>query len=1021
MFTALALISSFSLSCAGTPPPPPKPVAKVLEVAPPPPPPPPLAPSRWVHAGGATVLGPKLEAGTLVLVGGRRALVAKDGTVKNESVTSPEPLEEIIEVPLAAGGKRLVARGTRGLYRLEDPLGALIPLASSEQDIRGMGAYAGHVVLWIYGADVPRFVDVETGRLKTMTTLPPLPMRSVAFRDAKEGAAIFEGVGLATTTDGGASWKRVSDEVGGDAMRVSEVELREGSLRAFIYDDGRDAPVDVVQARLGRIADQAPPAEGAPLERWVRATHRDPLAAAAATGVLLPGGNALVASHGMLARVDTTTGLVTSTTEFARGLGVGACTMGRAGADAWVACAVTTDTNSDFYDPFGVMRVSLDGKELKADKPSLVRNGEVELRTSMSGGVMLLGPCTSDDEGDVCARQPDGRWLTMRGEVDLFPRGAGPLSDGRVAFVRNMWEGDMPQEARSDDGEEAPDEAAEGAEGEGQPRGEGADEADIPDNLRVYVAALSEGNKEERLATLSFRTSGELRVQSAIEEDAEHALHFVLADDEGVYAVVAPVGGPARVPQRLEGATAARIRGGRGIAVGEENISASTDGGRTWQSLPLPERVRSSLSDVSSLLDDPAVFGASEVGVMLDKNLRLGWGAAEASEDKPAATFGVTIPPSVTSQSPLPEKFLSCTSEASLPGTPPLQNSSGVATLLGKKGAPAKGTRRAASTAPMGRNGLLDVVALFEEEGSDKPGSEPTKWTLSWHDAAELGGKPRSWSGAPPKGVGFGTQLRWAAGSGSRALFTLRVGSKNLLVRTKGAGIETAEVGYDLMPSSEIVFGAEKGEPIVWLRDTSLIVWVSGEKPRIIGHVSSRSGRLIGEPTKDGVPVLIGSYDWSAMRYFAIPAFDKKATVPFVAPAPTLEGWTMVPNIRQTISKLPICATKPKPGPRFFVMRGFGRATMDNATGSLASALYDVRLSGMDACVAQVSTLFTADRSGSKAPPPPPAKGAKPATPKGPIAFVRADFLGKRAEGGERGMPGKDMVRKMVCGLEEKK
>jgi hypothetical protein len=582
-----------------------------------------------------------------------------------------------------------------------------------------------------------------------------------------------------------------------------------------------------------------------------------------------------------------------------------------------------------------------------------------------------------------------------------------------------MWEGDVPEADRTDEAEEPTEEEAEITH---HGRNDEGEEAEVPEKLRVYVAALAEGGKEERIATLAFRPSGELRVQSPIEEDADHALHFVVADDEGIYAVVQPAGGPARVPARLEGASSARIRGGRGIAIGEESISASTDGGKTWSSVPLPENVRSSLGDVSGLLDDPNVFGSSEVGVMLDRNVRLGWGASEAAADAPAPLFDQTIPPAASSSSSGPERALSCTGEASIQGTPPLTSSSSIATLLGKKGAAPKGTRRATSTAPTGRNGLLDVVAFFEEEGSDKPGSEPSKWTLSWHDATELGGKPRSWSGAPPKGAGWGAQLRWAAGSGARALFTLRVGTKNLLVRTKGAGIETAEVGFDLMPSGDVVFGADKGEPIVWLRDTALVAWVSGEAPRIIGHVTSRSSRLLGEPTKDGVPVLLSSYDWSAMRIFPIPALDKKATSPQAPPSPTLEGWTMVPNVRQTVMRLPVCAAKPKAGARFIVPRGYGRAMVDGANGSLAAALYDVRLSGMDACVAQLSTLFTPDRTPTRPAPPPPVKGAKPPpAPKGPITFVRADFLAKRAEGGERGMPGKDAVRKVVCALEERK
>ncbi|MDC3962224.1 hypothetical protein [Polyangium jinanense] len=1021
----VALAALAAAACSSTPPPPPKPIAKPtppLMVAAPAP----LPPSRWASAGGATEVGPKLDAGMLVLVGGRRAIVGKDGSVKAETAPSPEPLEEVVEVPMPNGGRRLVARGHRGIYRLDDPLGAPKPLAQSEQDIRGIGAYMGLVAVWTFGADMPRFVDVETGRLKPVTTLPPLPLRSVAFRDAKEGAGLFDGVGLAVTADGGATWKRVTEDVKGDALRVFELAVRDGMIRAFVYDEGRDAPIDVAQARLGRLADHTPKDDDPALVKWIRATHRDPLAAAAASGVFLPDGSAIVASHGMVARVDTKTGMVTAAAEFARGDGLGACGMSRAGKNAWMACSLSEDMGGDRYDPFGVMRVSLEGSSLKPERPALIRSGEAELRTSPSGGVLLLGPCSSDDDGEVCARQPDGRWLTMRGEIDLFPRGAGPLSDGRIAFVRNLWEGDVPESERRDDEEAAREEEEEESEGSREGEGEGDHEdKPVPEHKRVYVAALGEGGKEERIATLDFRPIGELRVISAIEEDDEHTLSFVMADDDGVYAVSQPTGSgkEARKPHRIQGASSARIRGGRGIAVGDDAISASSDGGRTWQSVPLPESVRASLSDVTGLLDDPTVFSTSEVGMMLDRHVRIGWGTEEPREDRAEAPFDVTIPRAETSYGAGAERVLACNTEGPVQATAPLTSSSFIVQLLGKKGAPPKGTRRAQRAAPTARNGLMDVIALLEEEGPDKPGSEPAKWTLSWHDAAELGGKVRSWSGPPPKGTGWGTELRAAAGSGARALFTLRVGSsKNVLVRTKaGGGVETAEVGFDLLPSNEVVFGADKGEPIAWMRDTALVVWISGEAPRIIGHVAARSSRTLGEPTKDGVPVLLSSYDWSAMRVFPIPPPEKKGAPAPLPLAPTLEGWATVPNIRNQIGKLAPCAAKPKAGVRFFVTRGYARALVDGANGSLASALYDVRLAGNDACIAQVSTLYAPDRASVRPPPPPTTgKGAVPAK-KGPITFVRADFLGKKAEGGDRGLPAKDQVFKLSCTLEDRK
>src|SRR5262245_5748473 len=41
--------------------------------------------ARWVPSGGATLVGPGVPGGALVLLGGRRALVAADGSVKAET------------------------------------------------------------------------------------------------------------------------------------------------------------------------------------------------------------------------------------------------------------------------------------------------------------------------------------------------------------------------------------------------------------------------------------------------------------------------------------------------------------------------------------------------------------------------------------------------------------------------------------------------------------------------------------------------------------------------------------------------------------------------------------------------------------------------------------------------------------------------------------------------------------------------------------------------------------------------
>ncbi len=966
-----------------------------------------------MQVSGATAMGPQVDGGTLVLVGGRRLLLATDGSTKAETAPSPEPLQQVVVVPVANGGKRIIARGNTGLFRLDDPLGTPKPLAQSESDLRLIAAYPGLIVVWTYGSDSPRFVDVETGKFKLVPTLPSLPIRAVAFRDDKEGAAIFEGVGVAVTNDGGATWKRVTEDVNGDALRLQGVKVHDGKLFGFVYEDGLRSPIDVAQARLGRAED--PPAEtNAPaLIRWIRATGTDPIAAAASSGVEVGEHAALVAGNGLIARVDLKSGAITALEEFAKDVNSTPCSFQRAGSWGWLACPVSEQPNSDIYDPFAIMRVSLDGTNIKPERPAIIRSGETELRTSPSGGVMVLGPCSPEAEGELCIRQPDGRWLTVSPEIEVSTRAAGPLSDGRVAFLRNMWPGDKPEPTdgagAADEEDEVRDDAEIAEDPEGRP-----DEREVPDGKRLYIASFGEGHKETRIATIAWRPHGDIRIQSNIQEDADHNLHLIVADDDGVYAIVQPVDKEARIPQRIEGMMEARLRGSRGIAVGNDGIRATTDGGRTWTGVPLPVRTRDALGSIDSYVTDPTTFGVSEVGMLLATSVRLGWGNTDNFDEPPMPVFDSTL--LNISRPATPEKLLTCTVDAGIQGTPALAGTAMIDALFAKKQALPKGTRRSFTVSSSNRDGVMGTMARFGEEGQDKPGSLPTKWTIEWFDPGEIGGKPRTWSTTPPKNTPWGAQIRFVQGVGARALFTVRVAGKSMLVRTKpSGGAEMLEVASDLLPTNDVVFGSDKGEPIAWLRDNSLIVWLAGEAPRVIGYVSYRSSRVLGEPTKDGVPVLIGAQDWSAMRIFPIPAAPKKGPAPTPL-APTLEGWSSVPNLSSHVGRLGVCPSKPKGAIHFPISRSYGRGVIDSGLGSLGNIRYEVYLNGLDACVAQMAAIYGPDRSSPR---------AVPATPNAPkkaaITFVRADFAAKRAEGGTRGLPAKDVMHKLTCTLEERK
>jgi hypothetical protein len=157
--------------------------------------------------GGVTMIGPPVQGGTLVLVGGRRAIVAPDGSVREETAPSPQPLLGVVEVP-TGHGPRLVALSRSAIFRLDDPLGEPKLLAVLDRDTNGerLDAGSGYAAVWKEGMwRAASFVDVETGQ---PTLGPPGPLVSaMAFRTTSEGAAIFAPSGLAVARDGGATWR----------------------------------------------------------------------------------------------------------------------------------------------------------------------------------------------------------------------------------------------------------------------------------------------------------------------------------------------------------------------------------------------------------------------------------------------------------------------------------------------------------------------------------------------------------------------------------------------------------------------------------------------------------------------------------------------------------------------------------------------------------------------------------------------------------------------------------------------
>ena len=551
---AVALLLLPALTCS------PDPRLAARDAAAPSAPAAPPSPSRRAllphHPGPPSSVGPRWAGGTLLVLSGRRALVAADGAITDEEVSLPGLVHELREVVDRQGAARVVGQGWGQIFLLDarDPLGKARVRVDLGEGMGLLGAMPG--VLVVGGeAGPPLFVDLETGAPSARPPLPELPLHAVAFRSASEGAAVFGEAGLAVSADGGRSFRLVT----GDTRAVVSVVLRGGDLVALTggEEPPMEATIDVAHASLGALHPPEPPSEPATV-RWVRRTRTDPLAEAIDKGVLLPGGGAVVAAPGLLARVDAASGAVAELVEIGPAparFGY-RCRVDRAGGALWASCQSERR--------WSLFQIHAEGA-LRADPPvaeSTAPGNQVRLVTGTGGGALWTAPCAPQAEKTWCVRQPDGRWQSVavpfRGQDS-----AGPLADGRVAFL-----------------------------------------GDDPETLRVEAVGPDGATAELAIVRRQGECTERLRPSGSVEEDEEGLLHFMVDSPCGTLAVAQRAGGPTTQVGAVL-ANRVRLRHGRGWAVHAGAAAWSRDWGLTWGSLPVP----ADAGDVAESFGPPLLAG----------------------------------------------------------------------------------------------------------------------------------------------------------------------------------------------------------------------------------------------------------------------------------------------------------------------------------------------------------------------------------------------------------------------------
>jgi hypothetical protein len=853
-----------------------------------------------------TSVGPRVEAGTLVVVGGRIALLAKDGTLRWNVASLPAGVSQVIEVATSAG-PRLFARAGAGIYRI-DEVGAPVPLAQVEGGEYGLriGSGPGLVAFWSgsalerpldSGASTAtgvRFLDPESGdEVDTPAPFVQQPVSALAFKSRTEGAAVLRATGLAVTSDGGATWRPIARAGLLDDADPTELALERGTvvepgaggdiLTALGGTVPGARPIDIAAASIGPAT---PSPGGGPMLQWIRMTETDPRVEAARSGVPFPSGDVLALHLRTIARVVPATGLVTDVAT----LPAGGCTMAGTPDTAWIRCYGDMSVEEQ-----KLYRVPLRDGPLTVEPDVVLEHfeGSVIPVTSPSGGVMLGGGCTRDDKADACVRQPDGSWKSIRveaGKDDPWRRLAGPLADGRLAYGRSSGDASSGQ---------------------------------------VAVVARDAAGREEVLATFSTASLDKgAAPTSPLRELRDRSLAALVASGGGIASLLVTAKRAATLTP-----VAKDVRGGlageHGVLFASDGktVRVTEDGGATWSEEAIPAAL-----GIASGFPDVVVTDAGAY----DGNLKagfLGWSfpAALAQPDGPTVEGGGTAigPPSDARElgalvrCTLPPEARAKNRERTT-GTQPRKLTQGrpQRNYLGPPFPPP-----AASADP---KRILWGFPQWPQEPQaalDQAGPpEAPRATLRWFDPDEMGGAVHAWSGKLDAiGMQEGALTMMARGGAVVVEAGKQVASAGGLLGKKrvtsmirvapdGRAWTAAvpgEIAPEKTPPETFAIGRTDDAPVAWNLGSVIAVWRPGEAPRALASIAARADVLVGEPTRDAVPLLVIWGDRASFRWLPILSAGKT-----YGRDAWLTGWQDVPDPRGTRA-FPVCPKSVPDGARF--------------------------------------------------------------------------------------------------------
>ncbi len=247
-------------------------------------------------------------------------------------------------------------------------------------------------------------------------------------------------------------------------------------------------------------------------------------------------------------------------------------------------------------------------------------------------------------------------------------------------------------------------------------------------------------------------------------------------------------------------------------------------------------------------------------------------------------------------------------------------------------------------------------------------------WAAGWLDGFDIGAVPHTWSAAAPPWATESASLSTLASTGGKALLAIGSGDRTMLVRVEPDGAyETAEVPTFSMQGQLGIAAARRG-PFAWIDGSDLVLWRWGEGPhRVLTFAGAAANLSAEDPVPGGLVIRALDPSLGVYRILPYPAPGERL------PPLGLDGWTRFDAASERPDRLPACGKKPFDATVNVAGRPL-RARIDGADRRTAgAAVYRLRMTGKDACVAAVWAHFG----------------------EGTASFaLRADLVAGRAEGG---------------------